>query len=120
MDLQADAESGCDFASRWYTDGRINGSLGDTGTNRVLPTDLKRTLASFHRILGDGDSAALSEQHAARRLEVMESVLWDAERGACFDFNLTPNTLSFPPPTWHLFGHRALLGLRWERRQSSI
>lgn len=55
MDLQADAESGWDFASRWSTDG-----LGDTGTNQVLPTDLnallclnERTHASFHRILGE-------------------------------------------------------------------
>ncbi|XP_068570050.1 trehalase [Cebidichthys violaceus] len=100
MDLKAGAESGWDFTSRWYMSG--NGSLGETSTSQVLPTDLnallclnERTLASFHRILGDGDSAALYDQNAARRLEAIESVLWDAERGAWFDFNLMTHSKHF-------------------------
>ncbi|KAM8904681.1 trehalase isoform 2-T2 [Spinachia spinachia] len=97
MDLKAGAESGWDFTSRWYTYGydHTDISLGETSTSQVVPTDLnalmclnERTLASFHRILGDGDSGALYDQYAARRLEAIESVLWDAGRGAWFDFNL--------------------------------
>ncbi|XP_018521004.1 trehalase [Lates calcarifer] len=97
MDLKAGAESGWDFTSRWYIDGdgRNNGTLRDTRTSQILPTDLnallclnEKTLASFHRILGDGDSAASYDQAAARRQGAMESVMWDAERGAWFDYNM--------------------------------
>ena len=61
MELKAGAESGWDFTSRWYVDrdGHNNGTLGDTRTSQILPTDLnallcltEKTLASFHRILG--------------------------------------------------------------------
>ncbi|XP_022617238.1 trehalase isoform X1 [Seriola dumerili] len=104
MDLKAGAESGWDFTSRWYIDGdgHNNGTLTETRTSQILPTDLnallclnEKTLASFHRILGDGDSAALYDQAAARRLEAVESVLWDAERGAWFDYNLLTHSKHF-------------------------
>ncbi|XP_071352608.1 trehalase isoform X1 [Trachinotus anak] len=104
MDLKAGAESGWDFTSRWYIDGdgHNNGTLRETRTSQILPTDLnallclnEKTLASFHRILGDGDSAALYDQAAARRLGAMESVLWDAERGAWFDYNLMTQSKHF-------------------------
>ncbi|KAM6932787.1 LOW QUALITY PROTEIN: trehalase [Lycodopsis pacificus] len=92
MDLKAGAESGWDFTSRRYMYG--NGSLGETSTSRVLPTDLnallclnERTRASFHGILGDGDSAAPYDQSAD------DSVMWDA-RGAWFDFNLMTHSKS--------------------------
>uniref|UniRef100_A0A667XGQ2 Trehalase n=1 Tax=Myripristis murdjan TaxID=586833 RepID=A0A667XGQ2_9TELE len=103
-DLKAGAESGWDFSSRWYVDGEgsNNGSLRDTRTSHILPTDLnsllcrnEKKLASFHRILGDGDSAALYDQAAARRLEAIEAVLWDAERGAWFDYNLVTHSSHF-------------------------
>ncbi|XP_034024381.1 trehalase isoform X2 [Thalassophryne amazonica] len=96
-DLKAGAESGWDFTSRWYIDGKGNhgSDLKDTRTSQILPTDLnallfrnEKTLGFFHRILGEGDSAVLYEQAAARRLEAIEAVLWDAERGAWFDYNL--------------------------------
>ncbi|XP_028429123.1 trehalase [Perca flavescens] len=104
MDLKAGAESGWDFTSRWYTDadGHNNGTLRETSTSQILPADLnallclnEKTLTSFHRILGDIDSAALYEQTAARRLEAIESVLWDAERGAWFDYNLVTHSKHF-------------------------
>lgn len=56
------AESGWDFTSRWYTDGdgHNNGTLGGTSASQILPIDLnallclnEKTLASFHRILGE-------------------------------------------------------------------
>ncbi|XP_033487217.1 trehalase [Epinephelus lanceolatus] len=115
MDLKAGAESGWDFLSCWSIngDGHNNGTLGDTSTSQILPTDLnallclnEKTLASFHRILGDGDSAALYDQATARRLEAIESALWDAERGAWFDYNLVTHTkhsefyLSNLAPVW--------------------
>ncbi|KAM9359729.1 trehalase isoform 1-T2 [Symphorus nematophorus] len=104
MDLKAGAESGWDFTSRWYIDGDgdNNGTLRETRTSQILPTDLnallcrnEKTLASFHRILGDGESAAQYEQAAARRLRAIQSVLWDAERGAWFDYNLVTHSKHF-------------------------
>uniref|UniRef100_A0A672FUZ6 Trehalase n=1 Tax=Salarias fasciatus TaxID=181472 RepID=A0A672FUZ6_SALFA len=97
INLNSGAESGWDFSSRWYVDGagHNNGTLRDTRTGHILPADLnallcrnERTLASFHRLLGDGDSAALYDRAAARRLEAVEAVLWDAEKGAWFDYSL--------------------------------
>lgn len=58
MDLKAGAESGWDFTSRWYING--SGTLRETRTSQILPSDLnallcrnERTLASFHRLLGE-------------------------------------------------------------------
>ncbi|XP_041850795.1 trehalase [Melanotaenia boesemani] len=104
MDLKAGAESGWDFTSRWYIDGdgHNNGTLRETRTSQILPADLnallcrsEKTLASFHSVLGAGDSAALYNQAAARRMKAMESVLWDAERGAWFDYSLVTHSKHF-------------------------
>lgn len=46
-------------------------------------------------LTGDSDSAAVYDQAAARRLEAIESVLWDAERGAWFDYNLMTHSKNF-------------------------
>lgn len=101
VDLKSGAESGWDFTSRWYidSDGHNNGTLGSTRTSQIVPTDLnallcrcERTLASFHTILGDGDSAAQYDRAAGRRQQAIEAVLWDAERGAWFDFSLVTNS----------------------------
>lgn len=104
MDLKAGAESGWDFTSRWYVVGDIHndGTLRGTRTSKILPADLnallclsEKTLASFHTIMGQGDSAALYDRAAARRLQAIEAVLWDAERGAWFDYNLVTHSKNF-------------------------
>lgn len=46
-------------------------------------------------LTGDGDSATPYDQAAARRLAAIESVLWDAERGAWFDYNLVTRSKHF-------------------------
>uniref|UniRef100_A0A3Q2DND3 Trehalase n=1 Tax=Cyprinodon variegatus TaxID=28743 RepID=A0A3Q2DND3_CYPVA len=104
MDLKAGAESGWDFTSRWFINstGHNDGTLRETRTSQILPTDLnallcrnERTLASFHRLLGNTESAALYDQAAARRTKAMEALLWDAERGAWFDYNLVTHSKHF-------------------------
>ncbi|XP_035009665.2 trehalase [Hippoglossus stenolepis] len=122
MDLKAGAESGWDFSSRWYIGGD---GLRDTRTSRILPVDLnallclnEKTLASFHRILGDGDSAARYDQAAARRQGAMEAVLWDAEKGAWFDYSLLMHSrhVEFHPsnlaPVWAQCYSRPEMGER--------
>ncbi|KAF3693259.1 Trehalase [Channa argus] len=114
VDMKSGAESGWDFTSRWYLDGgHNNGTLRETRTSQIIPTDLnallcrnERTLASFHATLGDGDSAELYNQAAEQRRRAIESVLFDAERGAWFDYNLvmqSKNTEFYPSnlaPVW--------------------
>uniref|UniRef100_A0A8C2BEU9 Trehalase n=1 Tax=Cyprinus carpio TaxID=7962 RepID=A0A8C2BEU9_CYPCA len=115
IELTSGAESGWDFSSRWYIDstGRNNGTLRDTQTSSILPADLnaimcrnERLLASFHRILGNEEKAAEYEKALSARIKVVESLLWDAERGAWFDFSLVNETrhTSFYPsnlaPLW--------------------
>ncbi|XP_062329245.1 trehalase [Osmerus eperlanus] len=100
-ELNTGAESGWDFSHRWYIDshGNNNGSLRDIQTSQILPTDLnallcrnERTLASFHQILGDSSAAAQYNLAAERRVEAVEAVLWDEEKGAWFDYNLKTNS----------------------------
>lgn len=115
MDLTSGAESGWDFSSRWYIDdtGRNNGSLRDTQTSSILPADLnaimcrnERLLASFHRSLGNEEKALEYEKALSARINAVESLLWDAEKGAWFDYNLVNKTRhhSFYPsnlaPLW--------------------
>lgn len=114
-ELASGAESGWDFSSRWYIDstGRNSGTLRDTKTSSILPADLnaimcrnERLLASFHRILGNEEKAVEYEKALSARIKGVESLLWDAERGAWFDFSLVKETrhLSFYPsnlaPLW--------------------
>ncbi|KAG9273318.1 trehalase [Astyanax mexicanus] len=96
-DLKAGAESGWDFSTRWYIDssGQNTGTFGDTSTSSILPVELNALLyrnelllASFSRILGDEAKALEYERAAAARLKGVESVFWDAEKGAWFDYNL--------------------------------
>lgn len=57
-------------------------------------------------LTGDGDSAARYDQAAARRMQAMESLLWDDQKGAWFDYSLATRSrhLEFYPsnlaPLW--------------------
>ncbi|XP_012990982.2 trehalase isoform X2 [Esox lucius] len=100
-ELKAGAESGWDFSSRWFVDGQgqNSGSLRDTRTSQLLPTDLnallcrnERTLAHFYRTLGDETAAARFDKALSARLEAVEAVLWNEERGVWLDYSLVTNT----------------------------
>lgn len=115
MELKSGAESGWDFSSRWYIDslGRNTGTLRDTQTSSILPADLnaimcrnERLLASFHRIQGNEQKAEEYEQALSARINAIESLLWDPEKKAWFDFSLVTQSRhsSFYPsnlaPLW--------------------
>ncbi|XP_053479284.1 trehalase isoform X2 [Ictalurus furcatus] len=100
-ELKAAAESGWDFSSRWYINnlGQNSGSFRDTRTSSIVPVDLnalicrnERVLATFHRILGDEERALKYDNAVSFRLKAIESVLWDAKKGAWFDYNLLSRT----------------------------
>lgn len=69
----------------------------DLGTNCSLHTTFisHPVLHNWCFLAGDGNSSALYDEYAARRVEAIESVLWDAERGAWFDFNLMTHSKRF-------------------------
>ncbi|XP_062860598.1 trehalase [Trichomycterus rosablanca] len=99
-ELKAAAESGWDFSSRWYINsaGQNSGSFRDTSTSHIVPVDLnalmcrnERLLATFHRLLGDEKKALVFDNAVSSRIKAIESVLWDGERGAWFDYNFLSN-----------------------------
>ncbi|XP_045580895.1 trehalase isoform X2 [Salmo salar] len=100
-ELHSGAESGWDFSSRWFVDGlgNNNGSLRDTRTTLLIPTDLnallcrnERTLAHFYRTLGNEPEATRYDKAASARQEAIEAVLWDEEMGVWLDYSLVTNT----------------------------
>ncbi|KAJ8368656.1 hypothetical protein SKAU_G00086840 [Synaphobranchus kaupii] len=100
-ELKAGAESGWDYSSRWFIDGRGDngGTLKDTQPSHILPTDLNAllcrnegTLASFYSILGDAAGAERFDHAQRARLRAVEAVLWDPERGVWLDHNLLTNS----------------------------
>ncbi|KAG9348389.1 hypothetical protein JZ751_002124 [Albula glossodonta] len=114
-ELKAGAESGWDFSSRWFVDhhGNNSGTLKDTRTSHIIPTDLnallcrnERTLASFHRILGQSTGVERFELAHRARLVAVEAVLWDPQMGVWLDHNLLTDSLhpTFYPsnlaPVW--------------------
>lgn len=88
--LRAAAESGWDFSSRWFSDGR---TLASIAVVDIAPVDLNSllyhlevTLAKSHRLAGNPDRARTFEQQAERRKTAMQRVMWDAQRGVFVDY----------------------------------
>jgi alpha,alpha-trehalase len=88
--LRAAAESGWDFSSRWFADGK---TLGTIETLDVLPTDLnslllhlEQTLSKTYRLKGDAKRAAFYAERAKRRINAIRRLMWDAEDGVFADY----------------------------------
>ncbi|KAK6469129.1 trehalase [Huso huso] len=100
-ELQSGAESGWDFSSRWFIDGegQNRGTLRDTRTRLIVPVDLnallcrnERTIASFHRTLGNLEVAEQFELALKNRVKAVRAVFWDELLGAWFDYSLQTNS----------------------------
>ncbi|CAK6448710.1 unnamed protein product [Pipistrellus nathusii] len=94
-ELKAGAESGWDFSSRWLVGGPDPSSLSSIRTSKLVPVDLNAFLcqaeglmSSFYALLGNESEATRYRNLRARRLAALEAVLWDAEKGAWFDYDL--------------------------------
>jgi alpha,alpha-trehalase len=88
--LRATAESGWDFSSRWFADGR---KLVSIRTVQVVPVDLnsllyqlERTLAKSYTLAGQRDPARQMERNAEARKTAMHRHLWDQRRGVFVDY----------------------------------
>ena len=90
-DVRAAAESGWDFSSRWFGDGR---TLTSIETTSLVPVDLNSLLYGLEEAIRRGcesgaDQACAREfaAHAAARRAAMDRYLWDATLGAYLDYN---------------------------------
>ncbi|MDP1028316.1 alpha,alpha-trehalase TreF [Sphingomonas sp. KR1UV-12] len=90
-DLRAAAESGWDFSSRWFADGR---TLATIRTTRLVPVDLnslmvgmERAIAGNCRTLGDRACAADYTARAEARITAMRRHLWNGRFFADFDLD---------------------------------
>ncbi len=90
--IRAACESGWDFSSRWFGDGR---TLATIRTADILPVDLNCLLYNLETALRDGyarygsaDDAWAFEQRAERRKEAILDVFWSQDRGYFMDFDL--------------------------------
>lgn len=91
-DIRAAAESGWDFSTRWFADGR---SLEMINTTRILPVDLncllyhlEMTLSRAYRYRGDLKKAAKYAELAGRRKGLIRQYFWNKEQGYFFDYDL--------------------------------
>jgi alpha,alpha-trehalase len=90
-DLRAGAESGWDYSSRWFADGK---TLATIDTTAILPVDLnsemfhmESDLAYAYRLSGNTAEAKLFAGRAARRAAAIRRLMWDTQAGDFTDYN---------------------------------
>jgi len=91
--IRAAAESGWDFSSRWFADGR---TLESIDTTEVVPVDLNALMFGLESAIragcersGDHDCAADFARRAEARRAAIDRSLWDPSRGAYLDYDWT-------------------------------
>jgi alpha,alpha-trehalase len=95
-DLRAAAESGWDFSSRWFADGR---TLATINTTEIVPVDLNSLLFGLENAISAGcarvqDSACASDftHRAKARRDAVNRYLWDASGGVYRDYQRVRRT----------------------------
>lgn len=90
-DLRAGAESGWDFGSRWFSDGK---SVATIHTTDIVPIDLNSLLWNLEKsivqrcaALGDTACAADFEQQAHVRQAAMQKYLWSDAQNRFVDWD---------------------------------
>jgi alpha,alpha-trehalase len=89
-DLRAAAESGWDFSTRWFADGK---TLATINTTQIIPIDLNSLLFGLETAINEGcghagDQACVREfaHRAAARRDAVNRYLWDATAGVYRDY----------------------------------
>jgi len=92
-EIRAAAESGWDFGSRWFADGRTRDTLD---TTEIVPVDLNSLLFALENAIRAGcerraEPACANEfeRRAAARRRAVDRYLWDARQGAYLDYRFT-------------------------------
>ncbi len=91
-DIRAAAESGWDFGSRWFADGRSRATIETTA---IVPVDLNSLLYGMELAIragcergGNGDCVAEFERRATQRRAAIDRYLWDPS-GTYLDYAWT-------------------------------
>ena len=89
-DVRAAAESGWDFSSRWFADGK---RLETINTTEIIPVDLNSLLFGLEEAIGLGcarehDAACVTEfaHRASARRDAVNHYLWDSAGGVFRDY----------------------------------
>jgi alpha,alpha-trehalase len=89
--LRAAAESGWDFSSRWFKDGK---SLVTIQTTQIIPVDLnslmvhmEKTLAEAWKIKGNEKKAAFYRERAKKRRKWIQKYCWNKKKHYFSDYN---------------------------------
>ncbi len=92
-ELRAAAESGWDFSSRWFADGR---TLGSIDTTEIVPVDLNALLFGLENAIragcdrsGDRNCRADFSRRAEARRAAIDRTLWDQSQGVYLDYRWT-------------------------------
>ena len=90
-DIKAGAESGWDFSSRWFADGK---TLSTIHTTEIIPVDLncllyhlEKTLEKSYNYIGEYEKAKNYEQKAKLRADAIQMYCWKEEKGFYFDYD---------------------------------
>ncbi|MGF6839626.1 alpha,alpha-trehalase [Paraburkholderia youngii] len=96
--LRAGGETGWDFSSRWFADGRTLATIDVTSLVPVdlncLMVELERALAKAYRVTGDAGHAENLELRARVRADAIRRVLWDPQLHAFGDYDFVHGTLT--------------------------
>ena len=89
--LRAAAESGWDFSSRWFRDGK---SFASIHTTEIIPVDLncllyhlEQVLAEAYQQVGNNSRAHDYLQASVRRKQAIRTYCWSDEKNFFFDFD---------------------------------
>jgi alpha,alpha-trehalase len=90
-DIRSAAESGWDFSSRWFRDGK---SIETIHTTDIIPVDLnallvhlEKMIAKGYRHRGDAEKARIFDNRADMRRAALLTYCWDPEQGFFMDYD---------------------------------
>ncbi|XP_031478061.1 probable trehalase [Nymphaea colorata] len=103
-EIASTAESGWDFSTRWMSSPP---DLTTLRTTSIIPVDLNTyilkmelDLAHFAIILGNASVSEAYEAASKLRIEAMNSVFWNTERGQWLDYWFGNSSTSEEPHIW--------------------
>ena len=92
-DIRAGAESGWDFSSRWFEDGKSKSTIV---TTEILPVDLNSLMFGLEKAISDacaktGDSVCAADfaARAKRRQDAINHLFWSDQDGYYVDYRWT-------------------------------
>ncbi len=99
LDLRAGAESGWDFSSRWFKDGK---HIHTIHTTDILPVDLnclladlEQTIADAYSIVKQGKLAAKYRKLRQQRINAINTYCYSAREGFYFDYDFLAGDFTY-------------------------